>query len=77
MDKNINEDFEKYYNIIQQISKGSFGEIYLVEKKNNTNEKRAIKIFRLKEVKENFKMKYCQMKLQIKWKKIIIIIIIK
>jgi len=50
MDKNINEDLEKYYNINQIIGKGSFGKIYSAEKKN-TKEKRAIKIFDLKEKK--------------------------
>ena len=33
MDKNINEDLEKYYNINQIIGKGSFGKIYSAEKK--------------------------------------------
>ena len=47
MDKHINEDLKKYYKINQSIGKGSFGEVYIVEKKN-TKEKRAIKIFQLK-----------------------------
>ena len=33
MDKHINEDLNKYYNINQSIGKGSFGEVYIVEKK--------------------------------------------
>ena len=33
MDKHINEDLKKYYNINQLIGKGSFGEDYIVEKK--------------------------------------------
>ena len=33
MDKNINEDLKKYYNINQSIGKGSFGQVYIAEKK--------------------------------------------
>ena len=57
MDKHINEDLKKYYNINQLIGKGSFGEVYIVEKKN-TKEKRAIKIFQLKDIKEKLKEQY-------------------
>ena len=57
MDNHLNEDLEKYYNINQLIGKGSFGKVYIVEKKD-TKEKRAIKIFQLKEIKEKLKQKF-------------------
>ncbi len=57
MDKNINEDLQRYYNINQLIGKGSFGKVYIAEKKN-TNEKRAIKIFQLRDIKENLKQQF-------------------
>ena len=57
MNMHINEDYEKYYNISQLIGEGSFGKVYAVEKKN-TKEKRAIKIFQLKDIKEKLKQKF-------------------
>ena len=57
MDIHINEDLEKYYNINQLIGKGSFGKVYIAEKKD-TIEKMAIKIFQLKEIKEKLKQKF-------------------
>ena len=59
MDNHINEDLNKFYNINinQLIGKGSFGKVYIAEKKD-TKEKRAIKIFQLKEIKENLKQNF-------------------
>jgi len=57
MDKYINEDLKHNYNINQLIGKGSFGNIYTAEKKN-TKEKRAIKIFQLKDIKEKLKKQF-------------------
>ena len=57
MDTNINEDLKKYYNINQSIGKGSFGQVYIAEKKN-TKEKRAIKIYQLGDIKENLKQHF-------------------
>jgi len=57
MDIHINEDLKDYYNINQSIGKGSFGEVYKVEEKN-TKEKRAIKIFQLKDIKEKLKKQF-------------------
>ena len=57
MDNHINEDLKEYYNIKQFIKKGSFGEVYIAENKN-TKEKRAIKIFKLNDIKEKLKEKF-------------------
>ena len=57
MNMHINEDLKEYYNINQSIGKGSFGEVYIVEEKN-TKEKRAIKIFKLKDIKEKLKQQF-------------------
>ena len=57
MDKHINEDFKLNYNIGPLIGRGTYGEVYIVENKA-TKEKRAIKIFKLKDIIENLKQKY-------------------
>ena len=57
MDMHINEDLKDYYNINQSIGKGSFDEVYIVEEKN-TKEKRAIKIFQLRDIKEKLKQQF-------------------
>ena len=54
MKMHINEDLNKYYNIIETIGKGSFGKVYRAEEKN-TKEKRAIKIFNLIDIKEEIR----------------------
>ena len=57
MEKNINEDYKKYYNLKELIGEGSFGKVFKIENKNN-KELKAIKIFNLNDIKEKIKEKY-------------------
>ena len=50
----INEDYHKYYDIIDRIGTGSFGVVYKAKKKD-TNEERAIKVFDKENIRANIR----------------------
>ena len=50
MDYHLNESFKNKYNILKQLGKGEYTEVYKVENKN-TKEIRAIKIIKLEDIK--------------------------
>ena len=52
MNKRINEDFRKYYDIIEEIGNGAYGNVYKGKEKK-TNEYRAIKIMKYDKIREN------------------------
>ena len=52
MNKRINEDFRKYYDIIEEIGNGAYGNVYKGKEKE-TNEYRAIKIMKYDKIMNN------------------------
>ena len=50
MDYHLKKNFKNKYNILKQLGKGEYTEVYKVENKN-TKEIRAIKIIKLEDIK--------------------------